>query len=311
MPTTRVMDRIDKDECLLMDGGTGSEIQRRGVEVLLGRRGDELGPWSATANIEAADVVQQVHQDYLRVGADVIISNNFRTSRIRLDAVGLGDRWQQFARAAGENAIRARNAINPEAYVAGGMAGLAGADELTIGKRAYLKEFSEQALLLAKLGVDVMLPEYMGRVEESVEAVDTCAEAGLPVWLGVHHVTAEGQLHYGESLQDLVSALRGHPVDAILLMCSSPANITACLPVLRSVYDGPIGAYPNIGYNPMAMVGGRTADGGDILSAAADSPSRLAEVAAEWKEMGAQIIGGCCGTGPEHIMAMKQVVKDG
>jgi S-methylmethionine-dependent homocysteine/selenocysteine methylase len=59
--------------------------------VLLGSRGDKLGPWSATANLDAADVVQQVHQDYLRVGADIIISNNFRTTH-PAGPVGLGDR---------------------------------------------------------------------------------------------------------------------------------------------------------------------------------------------------------------------------
>src|SRR4030095_11001470 len=63
MPKQRVMDRLHAGEVLLMDGGTGSELQRRGVEVLLGSRGDKLGPWSATANLDAPDVVQQVHQD--------------------------------------------------------------------------------------------------------------------------------------------------------------------------------------------------------------------------------------------------------
>ena len=90
MPRQSLGDRLRSGEVLLMDGGTGSELQRRGVEVLLGSRGDKLGPWSATANLDAPDVVQQVHQDYLRVGADVIISNNFRTTRTRLAPVGLG-----------------------------------------------------------------------------------------------------------------------------------------------------------------------------------------------------------------------------
>src|SRR4029077_20192398 len=136
MPRRSVTDSLRSGEVLLMDGGTGSELQRRGVEVLLGSNGDKLGPWAATpnpaaadrahqghpGNLRAADVVEQVHQDYLRGGADVIISNNFRTTRTRLAPVGLGDRWQEYARAGGRLAVQARNAINPEAYVAGGMA---------------------------------------------------------------------------------------------------------------------------------------------------------------------------------------------
>ena len=66
-------------EILLLDGGTGSELQRRGVNVLKDAT-DKLEAWSATANIDNPDVVQQVHQDYLRVGADIITSNNFWTT---------------------------------------------------------------------------------------------------------------------------------------------------------------------------------------------------------------------------------------
>ena len=73
MPDLDIMDRLRAGETLLLDGGTGSELQRRGADVLLGAT-DRLKAWSATANIEFADVVQQVHQDYLRVGADIIIS---------------------------------------------------------------------------------------------------------------------------------------------------------------------------------------------------------------------------------------------
>ena len=72
----KITDVLENGEFLLMDGGTGSELQRRGVNVLKDAS-DKLKAWSATANIDNPDVVIQVHQDYLRVGADMIISNNF------------------------------------------------------------------------------------------------------------------------------------------------------------------------------------------------------------------------------------------
>ena len=317
MPTTSITDRIAAGETLLMDGGTGSEIQRRGVDVLLGSQGDKLGPWSATANVDAADVVQQVHRDYLRCGADVIISNNFRTTKSRLESVGLGARWQEYASAATVNAVAARDQMNPEAYVAGGMAGLGlemlgvgeGTDVRIMGRQAYHDEFAEHARIMADAGADVILAEYMGYVEDCVEAVDASAETGLPVWLGVRHVAPDRQMQYGESFDDLARALEGHPVDAVMLMCSSAESLDACLPMLMDVYDGPVGVYPNIGYNPMAMVGGRTRIGPDILSSRGESPSALAAYAARWKEQGARIIGGCCATGPEHTLAMRPAVK--
>ncbi|MFQ5873320.1 MAG: homocysteine S-methyltransferase family protein [Dehalococcoidia bacterium] len=317
MPTRDIMDRLNAGEVLLMDGGTGSEIQRRGANVLVDATAEtELRAWSATANIDFADVVQQVHQDYLRVGSDVLISNNFWATPRRLKLIGLGDRWEDYARAAGENAIKARDALNPEAYVVGGIAPLymqgrhaasPKSDVETMGEEAFQLEFAGPARILAGLGVDAILPEYVGFIDDCVATVDACSTAGLPVFLGVRHITDYGWMQYGESLANLTTALKGHKVDAILLMCSRPETISAGLPLLRQAFDGPIGAYANVGYNPMAPVGGRSHRGLDILSGY--SPLRLAQYAREWKEMGAQIIGGCCATGPEHIMAMRPVVK--
>ncbi|MCH9036166.1 MAG: homocysteine S-methyltransferase family protein [Chloroflexi bacterium] len=317
MPTRSVMDRLRAGDVLLMDGGTGSEIQRRGADVLVDTTAEtELRAWSATANIEFADVVQQVHQDYLRVGADIIISNNFWTTPSRLELIGRGQNWEEYARAAGENALRAREVLNPEAYVFGGISApyrqdyrvtSPKPDVEVLGKEAFDQEFLGPAGVLSGLGVDALLPEYVGFIDDCVAAVDACATLGLPVFLGVRHITDYGWMQYGETLQDLVKALEGHQVDGILLMCSRPECVSVALPALRQAFDGPIGAYANVGYNPMAPVRGRTHKGDDL--AVGYSPSRLAEFAQDWKEMGAQIIGGCCATGPEHIMALRRVVK--
>ena len=90
MPAQGILRRLKRGECLLLDGGTGSELQRRGVDVLTGVSAESgLQAWSALANIGAAEVVQQVHQDYLRVGADIIISNNFWATPHRLNSIEL------------------------------------------------------------------------------------------------------------------------------------------------------------------------------------------------------------------------------
>ena len=326
MPSRNVMDRLRSGDLLLMDGGTGSEIQRRGAEVLIGASPEKgLQAWSATANVDFAHVVQQVHQDYIRCGADVIISNNFWTGPSRLEPIGLADRWEEFSRAAARNALKARDAMDPEAYVAGGIAAPTkqvrsgveeGSDVQIMGEDAYKKEFADHAKLLAEEGVDLLLPEYVGYLDDCVAAVDACAEAGLPVWLGVRHITAEGGMQYGESLEDLGRALEGHPVDAVLLMCCLPESITAGIPILRRTYGGIIGAYPNIGYSPVAPLG-KGSDPvyqefeytGDFLNLGGYTPSRLGEFSQEWKNLGAQIIGGCCATGPEHTLAQRDVVK--
>src|SRR5579864_1503534 len=109
MPKRTITDRLQAGDMLLLDGATGSELGRRGVNVSKGSAEGKLGPWSATANIDAPNMVRQVHEDYLRLGADIITSNNFWTSRPRLAMVGLADQWEEYTRAGGELAIDARN----------------------------------------------------------------------------------------------------------------------------------------------------------------------------------------------------------
>ena len=323
MPSEKITDRLTRGDMLLMDGGTGSELQRRGVNVL---EGVEHGgwAWSATANLRAPKVVQQVHQDYLRVGADIILSNNFWTIPTRLAEIGEADRWREYAQAAAENAIKARDEMNPEAYVAGAMAAASlqnknsaeAPDIEQLGEKAYHDEYADHAGLLADAGVDLIMAEYIGTIPDAVGAVDACAEAGLPVFLGLRHIGTNGTLHYGDTFEELIAALAGHPVNAILLMCSNPEAITVGLPLLRAAYDGPIGAYPNLGYNPTGPVANwpvltnqKPSSGPDVFQTAEYPPTRVAEFAAQWKGMGAQIIGGCCASGPEHVMAICEVVK--
>ena len=132
--------------------------------------------------------------------------------------------------------MMARDAMNPEAYVAAGMAPPSvgmwtpnerrRSDVELLGRDVLYKEYADQAKVLADTGVDVMLPEYVGMIADCVTAVDACATVDLPVFLGVHSANMEAGLRHGESLQDLVACLEGHRVDAILLMCCYPEAIS-------------------------------------------------------------------------------------
>ena len=321
MPSLSITDRLNTGGPLLMDGGTGSELHRRGANVLVdttAQTGQQA--WSATANIDFSDVVQEVHRDYLRVGAEMIISNNFWTIPYRLATIGLEDRWEDYARAAMRNAVQARDAQNPDAYVAAGIAppgaGSTEPDSKALGHE-YHKQYADHAKLCAEEGADVILPEYVGYKDDCVAAVDACAEAGLPVWLGVRHINAgDASMQYGESLADLADALKGHPVDAVLLMCSNPQAITAGLKVLIPAFDGMVGAYPNLGYAPLAqlrepemLTNQLPAEGSDFIQLGEYTPSRTAEFVKDWLDMGARIVGGCCASGPEHIIAMRAVMQ--
>ena len=173
-----IVERLNAGERLVLDGGTGSELQRRGVDVLQ-QVAKRLKAWSALANLTHADVVQQVHQDYLRVGADIITSNNFWTSPTRLATVGMRDRWREYAASAVEIALRARDSAARErpgttVYVAGGIAPPALqapttddpiSDVERLGKDAFQEEMAAHAQLLAESGVDCIWCEFLARVD--------------------------------------------------------------------------------------------------------------------------------------------------
>ena len=277
MTRENILERLRVGDVLVHDGATGTELEARGVDC-------DSGDWSATANLEAPDVLRAIHEDYLRAGADIITANNYGTGPSYLDRIGEGERWRNYSQAGLEIALAARDAINPEAYVAGGMhpGGVLG------------QEYTQRARLLADGGADFILAEYVPSVSDCVGAVQACAEIDLPLFLGVGNLSEDGNLADGTPVETLVSALQGHPVDGLLFMCTFPPRVSKALPRLRDSFSGFIGAYPH----------------GGLPSNPEYTPEVLAEYAHTWKEMGAQVIGGCCGTGPSHIAALSSVVKE-
>ena len=308
------MTRPDIRDCLaqgvrlVLDGATGSELQRRGVWVSHGATADKLGAWSATAMRDAPETVREVHEDYFKVGADIVTTNSFWTNSVKLGLVGLGDKAAEYTRRSGEIAVEARDRLRPQAYVAGGMAPPHGA-RVPVDPVDLPREFAMQAHALKDAGVDVLLLEYIGSVNDVVAGIDAVAPAGLPVMIGLRHVTENGRLQHGESFGQLVAELGAREVAAILLMCSNPSDISASLPKLRKAFSGPIGAYPNIGYrrSAEAMEAGKQ---WHRLDTSTYMPANLAEDGALWLEMGAQIVGGCCATTPAHIGALRAAVPE-
>ncbi|MEX2649745.1 MAG: homocysteine S-methyltransferase family protein [Alphaproteobacteria bacterium] len=298
--------RLATGKPMVLDGAMGSELQRRGVWVSHGATEAKLGAWSATAMRDAPEVVRAIHEDYFKVGADIATTNSFWTNSVKLGLVGLGDKAAEYTRLAGAIAVEARDRLRPEGYVAGGMApphgGRAPVDPVELPR-----EFAMQARALKEAGVDLLLIEYIGYVDDIVAGIDAVAPTGLPVMIGVRHIKDDGTMQAGETFEQLVAALGPRTVDAILLMCSSPAAISAGLPKLSQAFAGPIGAYPNIGYDQAA----KPLDHGHqwhSLDTTSYGPANLAADGRKWLAMGAQIIGGCCATTPDHIAALRKAV---
>ncbi|MBI1779032.1 MAG: homocysteine S-methyltransferase family protein [Proteobacteria bacterium] len=301
-----IRERLATGAPLVLDGAMGSELQRRRVWVSHGATADKLGAWSATAMRDAPETVREIHEDYFKAGADIATTNSFWTNSLKLGLVGLGDKAAEYTRQAGEIAVEARDRLRPDAYVAGGMAPPRGG-RVPVDPIDLPREFAMQARALKEGGVDLLLVEYIGYVDDIVAAIDAVKPVGLPIMIGIRHVTPEGNMQLGETYDQLVAALGPRKVDAMLLMCSSPGSISAGLPKLRRAYSGPIGAYPNIGYRRAseAFDQGRQ---WHQLDTTTYTPQNLAQDGATWLAMGAQIVGGCCATTPDHIAALRAVV---
>jgi S-methylmethionine-dependent homocysteine/selenocysteine methylase len=305
-----IFGRLANGGLVIVDGGTGSQLQAEGVPM------DHLA-WSARANLEQPDMVRRVHEAYIQAGAEVIIANTYAAGRAAMEPAGLGGCVAEANRAAMHAALQAREgaAASPVA-VAGSMSSFSPIDMdpealgLPLGGPASedprfpgLADFREQAELLAEAGADLLALEMIDAQGYGRAALQAAAETGLPVWLGISPVRlGDGtlgtlpELGDGDSFENLLSALVDQAPAAVTVMHADPEVTLDAIEIIRRHFAGPIGVYAETGgWEPPNWVF-------DGLT-----PGEYLQQANTWADRGAQLIGGCCGTGPEHI----RVLADG
>jgi S-methylmethionine-dependent homocysteine/selenocysteine methylase len=164
--------------------------------------------------------------------------------------------------------------------------------------QALAREHEDHARNLARAGVDAILVETMNSVREAVAATRAARAQRLPVLASF--VCWDGaRLLSGEPLETAALAVRDAGADAVLVNCLPPSNVLACLPALARA-DLPFGAYANLG-EPNDETGFTRSEG--------CSPETFARHAASWVDAGAQLVGGCCGTTPDHLRAVAQSLR--
>jgi S-methylmethionine-dependent homocysteine/selenocysteine methylase len=296
MPTLPLPNRT-----VLLDGGMGRELRMRGVPIL-----DTI--WSANGLIVAPETVRQVHQDYLAAGAEIITTNSYGIIRAELAKEGIEDRFDELNRMAGALAEEARQRSGRPAFIAGSLPPLRGSYRPDrVGHFADIEPlYEEQASLLAPY-CDVMLCETMSSAAEAVAAVTAAAKTGKPVWVSwTLHEDNSGRLRSGETVTRAARELAHLPVSAFLVNCCSPESITAAMPELARL-PGAAGGYANA-FKPVPA--DWVMDEHGLLPLREDlDPESYADHAHRWHEKGAQILGGCCGTGPAHIARLKALTE--
>lgn len=291
--------RIAAGATVLMDGGTGTELERRGVPMT-----DRI--WCGAANFEHGETLRQVHEDYIRAGARVITTNTFATARHALEPAGFGDHVARANRVAVEAALAARERSGVgDVAIAGSISDfIADREDRSWYQDTRLRAtFREQAEILAGAGVELLAMEMMQEPEIAIPAIEAAIDTGLPVWVGCScRRTHRGRLGLFDAperdFRELLEAIDGLPVGVVGIMHTEIPDMVPGLEAVRERWSGPLSAYPESGYFKMPhwqFV--------DIVS-----PDDLVAAARTWRRMGVQIIGGCCGIGPEHIAALREAL---
>jgi S-methylmethionine-dependent homocysteine/selenocysteine methylase len=287
--------KLAAGEVVVLDGAIGTEILRHQVT------------WADHQLQSRPEVVRSVHASYLAAGADVISTNTFQLSRRsfaqhfkdvehmrHIGAPGLETRWEDLLRAGVRLADKAREAagLRDHVAVAGAMTTLEWCfrPDLAPASQVADAEYREIAEVFAAAGCDLLLIETVNSVGEAVAAAQAARGVGLPYWVAFVPNEA-GDLFSGETMAQACAALEPLRPDALLVNCAPPADIEAGLRALVRHSRVPVGAYPHIGrFDPP-----------EWLFSNEYPPARYLEFAREWVASGAQIVGGCCGTTPDHI----------
>ncbi len=269
---------------LILDGATGTELERLGVET-------GLPLWSTHALLHAPDAVRRIHRAYREAGSEIVTANTFRTQRRTLARAGLGDRDAELTRLAVDLAREAGH----RGWVAGSAPTLEDCyrPDLVPEPDALAEEHARHAANLAEAGVDLVLAETLNTVRETTAACTAARRVGLPCWASF--VCGRGAtLLSGEPLAEAVAAAVSCDAVAVLVNCVPPSRVADCLGDLARS-GRPFGVYANLGEPDGESGSGRTED---------CSPERFARHAEGWIAAGARIVGGCCGTSPAHIAAI-------
>ncbi|WP_025769732.1 homocysteine S-methyltransferase family protein [Thioalkalivibrio sp. HK1] len=321
-PMGRIESRLQSGQCVVIDGATGTELERRGAKMH-----DQV--WCATATETSPEILADVHEDYIRAGAQVIITNTFSTNRNMLDPAGLGDRFDSLNRSAVRIAklARERAQAEEEVVVAGSMShqvpiqkGTAQRDKERVpDAKIAAGRFREMAETLADAGVDLLLLEMMSDPDFINPAIEAARSTGLPLWVGFSARPGqagrggfeEGSESEGEpalfsysrpdiSFERMLDDISLDGVQAAGIMHTKTHVVTPALACLGRRFSKIKMAYPDSGFFKMPnwqFV--------DVIPI-----DDFAQAGRRWASEGVQIIGGCCGLGIEHIEALAAALAE-
>lgn len=279
-----------KHDLLVCDGATGTMLYTKGIYINRCFEG---------LNLSSPDLVKEVHRDYIKVGADIIETNTYGANRFKLGPHGLESQLEKINRTGAEIA---RQVAGDRVYVAGSIGPIGRTIEPFghVPRQEAIESFSLQAKSLAEGGVDLFILETFSNLSEMLTAIEAVrAVSDLPI-VAQMTVSGSGTTLFGDSPEKIAETLSAQPIDVVGLNCSiGPKETLDAIKRLRAATSLPISAQPNAG-NPQSI------EGRTIYMS---TPEYMAEFAARMIRSGVTVVGGCCGTSPAHIKAIRGAVR--
>ncbi len=307
---------------LILDGGTGRELARQGAPF-------RQPEWSALALLEGPQFVSQVHQAYLAAGADLITTNSYALVPFHLGESRFADQGARLAALAGQLARDAvtrwmaqraavgstagsRTASRPAPRVAGSLPPVCGSYRADLFDAAQMRCVLQVLVTALAPHVDLWLAETLSTTAEAQAVRDVLGNDPRPLWLSFTLQDGEDaattpSLRSGESVAAAVQTALRLNATALLFNCSQPEVMAAAVcEAIRVLNEGgralPVGVYANA-FPPQPA----EAEANAGLDPIRDdlTPAGYAAFAERWWALGASMVGGCCGIGPEHVAALR------
>jgi 5-methyltetrahydrofolate--homocysteine methyltransferase len=301
MTDSLFLQRLAGGQILVCDGAMGTELQKRGIPT---------GGCSEAYNITHPEIIRDIFADYYRAGSVIVETNTFGCNRFRLKMHHAEVRVEEYCLASAALAREALKCVHPDAkpgeYFISGSIGPTGEMLEPVGdarEEDVFAAFAEQVRALVKGGVDLLQVETMMAIDEAVLAVRAAKEhSSLPVAATMTFEQNGGAFNtmWGVTVEEAVARLTEAGADILGANCGRGFDeMIGIIDAMRPLTAKPIVAKANAGLPEWV-------DGKAVYT---QTPEVIKEKVGRLLDLGVNIIGGCCGTGPEHIRAIAEIVK--